>query len=212
MISLNVKSCRILFFILDSITMKKYLLPLWIILLIALWIWWIYNSMVSAQETVKSTWWQVENQYQRRLDLIDNLVETVRWFAWQELEVLTQVTEARARATSTTINIEDAQQFEAFQQNQGELWSALSRLLVAVEAYPELKSDQNFLELQAQLEWTENRIATARNDYLLKLASYNRTVRTMPNVLIARLFWFFPIEYFEADQWAERAPRVNFGS
>lgn len=192
--------------------MKKVLLwILWIAVLLFVFFKWSYNWLVSADEWVKEAWAQVENQYQRRLDLIDNLVQTVKAFADQELEVFTAVTEARAGATATDINIEDAEQLAAFQAQQGEVSSALSRLLVTVEDYPELKSDQNFLELQAQLEGTENRIATARKDYGSAVSRYNRLVRSIPSNIVAWIAWFDNANQFTAEAGAEKAPKVDFG-
>lgn len=191
--------------------MKKTLLwIIWIIIILVLWLGWKYNPLVSADEWVKEARAQVENQYQRRLDLIDNLVETVKWFADQELEVFTAVTEARASATKTNINIDDAQQLAKFQKDQWELWSALTKLLVSVEAYPELKSDQNFLELQAQLEWTENRIATARKDFNRSVRKLNELVRSFPSNIVAWITGFKTKIPFEAEDWAEKTPKVDF--
>lgn len=170
-----------------------------------------YNGLVSADEGVKEAWWEVENQYQRRGDLIQNLVNTVRGFADQELAVFTQVTEARASASQTQVDINDVASMASFQQSQGELSSALSRLLVTVEAYPELKSDQNFLELQAQLESTENRISTARNRYNAAVRNLNTMIRSFPTNMIAGMFGFERAATFEADEWAETAPVVDFG-
>lgn len=191
--------------------MKQSWIIIWIIVVISLWLGSMYNSLAASNESVEKAWWEVENQYQRRLDLIGNLVETVKGFADQELEVFTEVTQARAEASQTNIDLEDASDVAQFQESQSQLNSALSRLLVTVEAYPELKSDQNFLELQAQLEWTENRIATARNDFLTKLESYNTRVVTLPTMFIAKFFGFNKKEYFEANDGAENAPAVNFG-
>jgi LemA protein len=152
-----------------------------------------YNKFQAQDEQVKAAWGEVLNQYQRRADLIPNLVRTVEGFARQEREVLTQVTEARARATSIQASpelIEDPAAFERFQQAQGELSSALSRLMVVVERYPDLKSDRGFRDLQAQLEGTENRITVARNRYIQAVQEYNTTVRQFPTNLTAMIFGY----------------------
>lgn len=171
-----------------------------------------YNDMVQKEEDVAAQWSNVETQYQRRSDLIPNLVNTVKGFAEQEKEVLTGVVEARAKATS--INIDpanlDANAIQQFQQAQGQLGSALSRLLVTVERYPDLKSNQNFLELQAQLEGTENRIAVARNRYNESVQGYNTYIRSFPNNLLAGMYGFERKPLFEADEGAENAPQVQF--
>lgn len=175
-----------------------------------------YNSLQSGDEQVKAAWAEVLNQYQRRADLIPNLVNTVKGFAEQEKEVLTRVTEARARvgaiqATPELIN--DPQAFDRFQAAQGELSGALSRLLVVSENYPQLKSDQNFRDLQAQLEGTENRIAVARNRYIKAVQDYNVTVRSFPTNLTAMMFGHAVKPGFTVENEAEisRAPKVDFG-
>jgi len=147
-----------------------------------------YNTLQTQDEQIKSAWSEVLNQYQRRADLIPNLVATVKGYAQQEEAVLTGVTEARARATQIQVNADDPASLAAFQAAQGEVSSALSRLLVTVENYPELKSDQNFRDLQAQLEGTENRITVARNRYIQAVQDYNVTVRQFPTNLTAMLF------------------------
>lgn len=174
-----------------------------------------YNTLQSADEQAKAAWGEVLNQYQRRADLIPNLVRTVEAFARQEREVLTQVTEARARVGSiqaTPELFDDPAAFERFQQAQGELGSALSRLLVVAEQYPDLKSDQNFRELQAQLEGTENRIAVARNRYIAAIQDYNTTVRRFPSNLTARLFGFAVKPGFSVQNEAaiSQPPEVSF--
>lgn len=175
-----------------------------------------YNTLQSEDEQIKAGWAEVLNQYQRRADLIPNLVRTVEGFAQQEREVLTRVTEARSRvgaiqATPELIN--DPQAFEQFQQAQGELSGALSRLLVVVERYPDLKSDQNFRDLQAQLEGTENRITVARNRYITAVQSYNTTVRRFPSNLTAMVFGFDVKPSFTVQNEAEisKPPEVDFG-
>ena len=175
-----------------------------------------YNTLQSADEQVKAAWSEVLNQYQRRADLVPNLVETVKAFAAQERQVFTQVTEARSRvgsiqATPELINNPEA--FAKFQQAQAELTGALSRLLVVAENYPQLKSDANFRDLQAQLEGTENRIAVARNRYIKSVESYNVTVRQFPSNLTAMAFGFKPKPNFSVENEREisKAPKVDFG-
>jgi LemA protein len=175
-----------------------------------------YNTIQAEDEQVKAAWSEVINQYQRRADLIPNLVATVKGIAQQELDVLTQVTEARARAGSiqaTPELINDPQAFARFQQAQGELTSALSRLLVTVEAYPQIKSDANFRDLQAQLEGTENRIAVARKRYIETVQQFNTTVRQFPVNLTAMLFGYDAKPNFTVENEAAIAkpPAVDFG-
>ncbi len=171
-----------------------------------------YNSMVTKEETVNTEWSNVETQYQRRNDLIPNLVNTVKGFAQQEKEVLTGVTEARAKASSINLDANNltAENMQQFQAAQGQLNSALSRLLVTVEKYPELKSNQNFLELQAQLEGTENRIAVARKRFNETTQDYNTYIRKFPNTMLAGMFGFERKALFAADEGAENAPEVQF--
>jgi len=175
-----------------------------------------YNTFQTQDEQITAAWAEVVNQYQRRADLIPNLVETVRGFARQEQEVLIGVTEARSRVGSVQATpevLEDPQAFAQFQAAQGELTSALSRLMVVVERYPELKSDANFRDLQAQLEGTENRIAVARNRYIEAVQSYNVTVRRFPSNLTAKIFGYDTKPTFTVENEAEisRPPQVNFG-
>lgn len=174
-----------------------------------------YNDIQRADEGINAAWSEVTNQYQRRADLIPNLVRTVEGFAQQEREVLTRVTEARSRVGSLQVTpelINDPAAFEKFQQAQGELSGALSRLLVVAEQYPNLKSDQNFRDLQAQLEGTENRIAVARNRYIAAVQAYNTTVRQFPSNLTAMLFGFAVKPGFTVQNEAEisRPPEVKF--
>ncbi len=171
-----------------------------------------YNKMVQFDENVTNAWSQVENQYQRRLDLIPNLVNTVKGYADFEKETLTQVIEARAKATSVNINPENlnAQSLAQFQQAQDGLSSALARLMVVVEKYPELKANQNFLELQAQLEGTENRIANERMKFNETTKTYNVYIRKFPARIFAGIYGFEQKPYFEAAQGAEKAPEVKF--
>lgn len=175
-----------------------------------------YNDIQRADEGVTAAWSEVTNQYQRRADLIPNLVETVKGFAQQEKDVLTQVTEARSRAGSIKLTPEmlnDPAAMQRFQQAQGELSGALSRLLVTVEKYPDLKSDKNFLELQAQLEGTENRIGVARNRYIKAVQEYNVLVREFPVNLTAMVFGYKTKANFtvENEKAIQTAPKVDFG-
>lgn len=174
-----------------------------------------YNAIQGGDEGVKAAWAEVVNQYQRRADLIPNLVKTVEGFARQERDVLIQVTEARSRVGNLQVSpetLDDPQAFQQFQQAQGELSGALSRLLVVVERYPELKSDQNFRDLQAQLEGTENRITVARNRFIEATREYNTLVRSFPVNLTAMLFGFEVKPTFSVENEAEisRPPEVNF--
>lgn len=176
-----------------------------------------YNTLQSTDEQIKASWAEVLNQYKRRADLVPNLVNTVKGFASQEKDVLLGVTNARSRvggiqATPELIN--DAQAFSKFQSAQGELSSALSRLLVVVENYPELKSDANFRDLQAQLEGTENRITVARNRYIKAVQEYNIVVRSFPSNLTAMLFGFHTKSSFtvENEQEISSAPKVDFNA
>jgi LemA protein len=171
-----------------------------------------YNTLQTQDEQIKSAWSEVLNQYQRRADLIPNLVATVKGFAAQEQTVLVGVTEARARASQIQVNADDPASLAAFQAAQGELSGALSRLLVTVENYPELKSDQNFLDLQAQLEGTENRITVARNRYIQAVQDYNVTVRQFPTNLTAMLFGHKVKPNFTVEDEAaiSKPPAVEF--
>lgn len=176
-----------------------------------------YNSLTSGDEQIKASWAEVLNQYQRRADLIPNLVRTVEGFAKQERDVLTQVTEARSRVGSiqaTPEMVNDPQALQNFQAAQGQLSSALSRLLVTVERYPELKSDQNFRDLQAQLEGTENRITVARNRFIETVREYNTLARSFPTNITAMLFGFDVKPSFTVENEAEisKPPEVSFGS
>jgi LemA protein len=175
-----------------------------------------YNTIQVQDEQTKSAWSEVLNQYQRRADLIPNLVNTVKGFAAQEQAVLIGVTEARARATQTQVKVDpaDPSSLQQFQAAQGELSSALSRLMVVVERYPELKSDQNFRDLQAQLEGTENRITVARNRYIQAVQDYNVTVRKFPVNLTAMVFGYKVKPNFSVENEAEfsKPPTVDFGA
>jgi len=175
------------------------------------------NTVPRQDEQVKAAWSQVQNEYQRRADLVPNLVATVKGYAQQEKTVLTQVIEARAKATQTTVNLppdvtSNPQAFKQFEQSQNQLTQALGRLMVVVERYPDLKSNQNFLALQSQLEGTENRIAVSRKDYIDAVQTYNTTLRTIPQRWIAGIF--YPDakvkQTFSAAEPAQTAPRVSF--
>ena len=173
----------------------------------------INNQLVGLDQQVNATWAQVQNQYQRRADLIPNLVETVKGFAAQERGVLESVTQARARATGVQLTPEalnDPRAMERFQAAQRELSGALSRLLVTVERYPELKSNQNFLDLQKQLEGTENRIAVERKRFNDAVAAYNTRLKLFPGSIVARVTGFAPKAFFEAAPDAATPPRVKF--
>jgi LemA protein len=176
-----------------------------------------FNTIPTAEENAKAAWSQVLNQYQRRADLIPNLVETVKGYASHEKDTLQAVVEARAKATQITVTpdtLKDPEAFKQFQDSQSGLTSALSRLLAVVENYPDLKANQNFLALQAQLEGTENRIAVARRDYIQAVRDYNLTLRTFPSLLWAK-FWFTSNEPFQNFTVAEdklEAPKVDFGT
>jgi len=174
-----------------------------------------YNSLQGLDEDVKASWSDVENQYQRRSDLIPNLVQTVKGYAKQERETLEAVVKARAEATQTKVDastLTNPQAFQKFEQAQGQLSSALGRLMVVVEKYPDLKSNQNFLELQSQLEGTENRITVARKRYIDQVAEFNKQVRFFPTNLTAKfLLGMQPRETFKATTpGAENAPQVQF--
>ena len=176
-----------------------------------------YNAMQAGDQQIKAAWAEVVNQYQRRSDLIPNLVNTVKGFAAQEQQVLLGVTNARAKVGSiqaTPELVNNPQAFAQFQQAQGELSSALSRLMVIVENYPQLKSDQNFRDLQAQLEGTENRIAVARQRYIKAVQEYNTTVRSFPSNLTAMVFGFKTKPSFtvENEKEVSKAPKVDFGT
>lgn len=173
-----------------------------------------YNRMVTLEENVKASWGQVENVYQRRLDLIPNLVETVKGYASHESETLTAVTEARAKLGGM-VNIsdevlKDPEAFQRFQQAQGELSGALQRLMMVTENYPELKANQNFLALQDQLEGTENRIAVERMRFNEAAQGYNTYIKQFPRMIIANMSGFDEIPYFKANEGADSAPKVTF--
>ncbi len=171
-----------------------------------------YNTMALMDEQISSSWGQVENVYQRRADLIPNLVNTVKGYATHEKETLEGVVEARAKATSTTIDANnlDANSLQKFQAAQDGLSSALSKLMVVVERYPDLKANENFRDLQAQLEGTENRIAVERRKFNESVQSYNSFIRLFPKNIYANMFGFEKKEYFKAEEGANKAPEVKF--
>ena len=171
-----------------------------------------YNSLVKNEEGVKSAWSQVENVYQRRADLIPNLVATVKGYATHESATLEGVVEARAKATQMTVNVDDLseEKIAEFQKAQGELGSALGRLMAITEAYPDLEANENFRDLQAQLEGTENRIAVERKAYNQVAQEYNTSIRVFPRNIIASVFGFKVKGYFEAEEGAQTAPKVEF--
>ena len=196
--------------------MKKGCIGLIVLGVIAIalfgWVKSTYNGLVADQESVETAWAQVENVYQRRADLIPNLVETVKGYAKHEQETLEGVIEARANATKVTIDPtnmtpEDLQKYQAA---QGDVTNALSRLIAVSENYPDLKANQNFLELQSQLEGTENRIAVERNKFNEVARAYNTKRRTFPSNIIAGIFGFGDKPYFEAEAGADKAPKVSF--
>ncbi|UCS94668.1 LemA family protein [Echinicola marina] len=196
--------------------MKKAIIPILIIAVVGIFVYTkavgTYNQFVQTEENINGTWAEVETQYQRRSDLIPNLVNTVKGYADFEKETLQGVIEARAKATSVNINADELtpEKIAQFQQAQDQLSGSLSRLLVAVERYPDLKANQNFLDLQAQLEGTENRIAVARRNFNQSVQSYNSNLRTFPNNIFAGWYGFEKKGYFEASEGAENAPSVEF--
>ena len=196
--------------------MKKSIIAILVVVaLVAMVFFWykgVYNGMVQADEQVSAQWGNVENQYQRRSDLVPNLVATVKGYAEHEQSTLEGVISARAKATQTTIDASNLNEetMAQFQVAQGELSSALSRLLVSVERYPDLKANQNFLDLQAQLEGTENRIATERTRFNDVAREYNTQIRKFPNNIVANISGFTQKPYFKSEAGAEKAPEVKF--
>ena len=174
----------------------------------------IYNGLVKEQENVEKAWGNVENVYQRRADLIPNLVETVKGYAKHEQETLEGVIEARANATKVTIDPKNMtpEDLQKYQAAQGDVTNALSRLIAVSESYPDLKANQNFLELQNQLEGTENRITVERNKFNEAAREYNTKRRTFPTNIIAGIFGFGDKPYFQAQEGADKAPKVDFGT
>lgn len=191
--------------------MKKWI---WIAVaaVVAIFFYTAYNGLVDKEEGVKTSWADVETQYQRRADLIPNLVNTVKGYAAHERQTLDEVTQARAKATSIELSVDELtpEKLAAFQQAQADVRSALGRLIAVAERYPDLKADRHFLELQAQLEGTENRIAVARKDFNRQAQRYNVAVRRFPTNIVARLFGFEQKPYFAAVEGAEAAPQVQF--
>ncbi len=192
--------------------MKKWIIPIVLIILIAFWGVGVNNTAVKLEESVTKTWGNVESSYQRRNDLIGNLVKTVQGAADFEKSTLTDVINARAKATSVNINAGDLtpEKMATFQQAQSGLTGALSKLLVSVERYPDLKANKNFLELQSQLEGTENRINVARDRFNESVEPYNNHVRTLPNKLITGFLGFDKKAYYKSNPGSENAPDVNF--
>ncbi|QEH43791.1 LemA family protein [Chitinophaga sp. XS-30] len=192
--------------------MKTGIIVIIVLVLVGFWGCSSYNGVVKKDEVVQKAWGNVETQYQRRADLIDNLVSTVKGSAKFEQETLTGVIEARAKATSVQVNANDLspEKIAQFQQAQGELSGALSRLLVSVERYPELRTTEQFQTLMAQLEGTENRIAVSRNDFNTAVNAYNSSVRTFPTNLVAGLGGFQQKGYFKAAEGSDKAPKVEF--
>lgn len=195
--------------------MKKWKIPAIIggvLLLLVMMIAGSYNGMVSSRELVNTAWSKVESQYQRRSDLIPNLVNTVKGAANFEQETLTKVIEARSKVTQIKVDANNPEDIARFQQAQGQVSSSLSRLLAVAENYPQLKATENFKDLQSQLEGTENRITVARNDFNDAARSYNTKIKSFPANLLAGMFGFKERPYFEADADAKKAPSVNFGT
>lgn len=196
--------------------MKKGIIVLIVVAVVALglfmWVKGTYNGLVTKQEGVESAWSQVENVYQRRADLVPNLVATVKGYAAHEKETLEGVVSARAKATQMSIDPTklDEAQMKKFQEAQGELGNAIGRLLMITENYPELKANENFLQLQAQLEGTENRITVERQKFNETAKGYNTEVRKFPANIIAGMFGFERKPYFEAKEGADEAPKVEF--
>ena len=194
---------------------KSYVVIITVVAVVAVIVFWMigaYNKLVVAEESVSTAWANVESQYQRRADLIPNLVNTVKGYAEHESQTLESVVAARARATQVTVDPEalTAESMQQYQAAQGELTAALGRLLMIQEAYPDLKANQNFSELQAQLEGTENRIATERNRYNEAVRVYNTRIRRFPTNILAGLFGFERATPFEAVEGSETAPVVTF--
>lgn len=192
--------------------MKKWFIPVGIILLIVILIFSSYNGLVGLRADAQTAWANVESSYQRRSDLIGNLVETVKGAAAHERETLTEVIEARSKATQVTVDPSNItpEQLAQFQQAQNGVSGALSRLLVNVERYPDLKANQNFLELQSQLEGTENRINVTRDRYNETVNIYDKKIKSLPAVLFAKMLGFDEMARFQAEEGAERAPQVQF--
>lgn len=191
---------------------KGLIITIVVIVLVAIWGISSYNGLVSMDENVSNSWANVETQYQRRSDLIPNLVNTVKGYAKHESETLESVMAARSQATQVKIDPSNCtpQQLAAYQKAQGDVTTALGKLLAITENYPDLKANQNFLELQSQLEGTENRINVARKDFNDTAKKYNTSLRRFPRNIIASMFGFEKRNYFEAEAGAEKAPKVEF--
>lgn len=191
---------------------KGLIITVVVIALVAIWGISSYNGLVSMDENVSNQWANVETQYQRRSDLIPNLVNTVKGYAKHESETLESVMQARSQATQVKIDPSNCtpQQLAAYQKAQGDVTTALGKLLAITENYPDLKANQNFLELQSQLEGTENRINVARKDFNDTAKKYNTSLRRFPRNIIASMFGFEKHNYFEAEAGAEKAPKVEF--
>ena len=191
-----------------------WIIPVGILVLVVLWAIGGYNGMVKMDEQVQNSWANVETQYQRRADLIPNLVSTVKGYAKHEQQTLEEVVKARSEATQLKVDAENLtpEKLAAFQKAQSGVSSALGRLLAVAENYPDLKANQNFLELQSQLEGTENRITVARKDFNDTAKSYNQAIRQFPKNILAGLFGFEKKSYFEAEAGSEKAPKVEFES
>lgn len=191
---------------------KSTIIILVVVVIAAVWAVTGYNGLVKADEAVSNAWSNVENQYQRRADLIPNLVNTVKGYAAHEKETLDAVISARTRATQVTVDAGNLtpEKLQEYQEAQGEIGTALGRLLAITEAYPDLKANKNFLELQAQLEGTENRISVERRNFNDVAKSYNTSIRTFPKNILAGMFGFEKRPYFEAQEGSEKAPEVSF--
>jgi len=192
--------------------MKTKIILIGVVSLLAIYFVATYNGLVSKNEEVDGAWQNVESDYQRRLDLIPNLVNTVKGYADFEKSTLQAVIDARSKATQVKIDAGNlnAESIKAFQEAQGAVSSSLSRLLVTVEQYPNLKASQNFLELQDELAGTENRIKVSRNDFNNAVKTYNKSVKSFPSNMVAGMFGFEARDYFQADEGAEKAPEVKF--
>ena len=191
---------------------KSTIILIAIIAIAAIWGISAYNGLVKMDESVNTAWSNVENQYQRRADLIPNLVNTVKGYAAHEKETLEAVMAARSKATQMTIDADNLtpEKLQEYQKAQGEIGSALGRLLAITENYPDLKANQNFMELQAQLEGTENRISVERRNFNEVARTYNTSIRTFPKSILAGMFGFDKRPYFEAEEGANKAPEVKF--
>ena len=189
-----------------------WIIPVGILVVVVLWAIGGYNGMVEMDEQVQNSWANVETQYQRRADLIPNLVSTVKGYAKHEQQTLEDVVKARSEATQVKVDAENLtpEKLAAFQKAQSGVSSALGRLLAVAENYPDLKANQNFLELQSQLEGTENRITVARKDFNDTAKSYNQAIRQFPKNILAGMFGFEKKSYFEAEAGSEKAPKVEF--